>query len=164
MILDSYLSKSTTIGRGLAFVANSVYGLLTLLEGRGIILYRGTDTRQTTYEKCKTKKGRVLFYPEGTRQKYTSLAGVDELKSYLKFGLLKSIYEDGANPVQLLISNNKELALNEKKFTVAFNVEINTRLSKPIHPADFATEGEFFDEIARVWYDCYVSTHTKKNE
>jgi hypothetical protein len=162
--LDSYLSQSTTIGRGMAFVANLVYGLLCLMEGRGIVLYRGTDTRQTTYAKCKTRGGRVLFYPEGTRQKYTTLASADELKGYLKFGLLKSIYEDGVNPVQIQISNNKDVALSEKRMSLAFNVEINTRLSKPIHPADFSTDEEFFDEIARVWYDCYTSTHEKKNE
>jgi 1-acyl-sn-glycerol-3-phosphate acyltransferase len=166
--IDPYLSKSAIVARGMAHMANMGYGLLSLMEGRGIILYRGTDTRQTTYAKCKTHFStngrRVLFYPEGTRLSYTSLSSADELKGHLKFGLLKSIYEDGQNPVQIQISNNKELALNEKKLSFAFNVEINTRLSKPIHPADFATDEEFFNEIARVWYDCYVSTHEKKNE
>jgi hypothetical protein len=161
MFIDTPLVKASVVGRGMVYIANAFYGILFLIEGRGIILYRGTDTRETTYAKCKRKGGRIIFYPEGTRNSYTSLRDVAELKTYLKYGLLKSIYEDGIYPVQIQISNNKELALNEKKFTIGYNLEMNTRLSKPIHPADFATSQEFFDEIARVWYDCYVSTHTK---
>ncbi len=100
-----------------------------------------------------------MFYPEGTRNNYTSLSSRDELKSYIKFGLLKSIYQDKRYPVQLLISNNKEIAFNEKKFIASYGVQINTKISAAIHPKDFATEVEFFDEIIRVWYDCYVETH-----
>ncbi len=162
-LVDSSLSKASIIGRGMAFIANTVYGLLTIIEGRVIIIHRGSDTRETIYAKCKRKGGRIIFYPEGTRNSYTSLRDVAELKTYLKYGLLKSIYEDGIYPVQIQITNNKEHALNEKKFTIKYDVEMNTRLSKPIHPRDYATAEAFFDEIAHVWYDCYVSTHMKKH-
>ena len=58
-----------------------------------------------------------------------------------------------------MISNNKEIAFNEKTVTANYGVKINTKISKAIHPKDYATEYEFFDEIVRVWFDCYVETH-----
>jgi hypothetical protein len=102
-----------------------------------------------------------MFCPEGTRKNYTSLSSHEELRSHIKFGLLKSIYEDKRFPVQLLISNNKEIAFNEKKLTATYGVEIHTKISFAIHPKDYATEVDFLDEIVRVWFDCYVETHSR---
>lgn len=165
-ILDGYISKATGISRYLVILGAPFVFLITSLDNRVIFINRGKDKRDCIYQRClshlnQTKNKRVLFYPEGTRNKYTTLSSREELKTYIKFGLLKSIYEDKQYPVQLIISNNKEHAFNEKKMSVKYGVEIHTRISEAIHPKDFASESEFFDEIVRVWFDCYVETHSR---
>lgn len=163
-MIDSYVGNTTTIARNLTILGAPFIVLLAYIDNRGIFINRNKDKRQYVYNRCIShinthKNKRIMFYPEGTRNSYTSLKSCDELKSYIKFGLLKSIYEDKQYPVQLMISNNKELAFNEKKLHASRGVKINTIISKPIHPNDFTTETEFFDEIVRVWFDCYIATH-----
>lgn len=164
-IIDGYLSEATAIARYLVIIACPFILLLSYIDNRIILINRGKDNRHDVYKRCvshinKYKNKRILFYPEGTRNNYTSLSSREELKSYIKFGLLKSIYEDKQYPVQLMISNNKEIAFNEKKLSAKYGVKINTKISKAIHPKDYSTDVEFFDEIVRVWFDCYVEMHT----
>jgi 1-acyl-sn-glycerol-3-phosphate acyltransferase len=161
--LDAYVGKATVVGRYITILISPIFVLCMYLEKDAILIHRGKDKRDTVFAKCadhiQRYNKRILFYPEGTRNSYPLLGSEDELRKYVKFGLLKSIYQDKQYPVQLQISNNKEKAFNEKKMTVGFGVPINTRISKPIHPKDFSTETEFFNEIIRVWYDCYKTTH-----
>ena len=164
-MIDPYVGETTTINRGLVILGAPFAVLLTYIDNRIILINRSKDKRDNVYSRCvshinKYKHKRIMFYPEGTRNNYTTLSSREELKSYIKFGLLKSIYEDKRYPVQLLISNNKEKAFNEKKFSANYGVNIHTKISNAIHPKDYATEVEFFDEIVRVWYDCYVETHS----
>jgi len=168
-IFDPYMAKATVLGRGLAQFMSFGHYFLRAFDNRTLSMRRGKDTRQTifasfvkhmnSYDSEYTK--RILFFPEGTRQKYKTLNSTDEVKSYLKYGLLKEIYLDKRYPVQLMISSNKELIGSEYTLSVNFGVKVNVRFSKPIHPAKFATEQEFYDEIANVWLDCYQTTHKK---
>lgn len=165
IFIDAYVSKSVMMGRYLIIFAFPFICLLSYIDNRIIFINRGKHSRNDVYQRCishinQYQSKRILFYPEGTRNNYTSLSSREELKSYIKFGLLKSIYEDKRYPVQLLISNNKEHAFNEKKLFAKYGVKINTKISKVIHPKDYATEVEFFDEIVNVWFDCYVETHS----
>ena len=50
-------------------------------------------------------------------------------------------------PVQLDISSNKELALNEKKIKAKYGVTINTIISSPIYPVNYNTFELFIDEL-----------------
>jgi hypothetical protein len=77
--------------------------------------------------------------------------------------MLKSIYEDNDLPVQIQISSNKEYVFDEKKMHIKYYVDVHTHRSKSIYPKDFATEQAFYDEIARVWYDCWVIAHRDKD-
>jgi 1-acyl-sn-glycerol-3-phosphate acyltransferase len=165
VFLDGYISEATGISRYLVILGAPFVILLAYIDNRIVFINRGKDKRDGVYQRCisqlnQCQNKRILFYPEGTRNSYITLSSREELKSYIKFGLLKSIYEDKQYPVQLLISNNKEKAFNEKKLAVNYGVEIHTKLSEAIHPNDYATEIEFFDEIVRVWFDCYVETHS----
>jgi hypothetical protein len=161
--LDCYITKSTGIGRGLAYIATSMLALLIYLDGRGIVIHRGKDGRAEIYRRMlshiQTQNKRICFWPEGTRLSYTTLSTKDDVRSYLKYGLLKEIYLDKQFPVQLCISSNKELALNEKRLVAKRGVPITTIISKPIHPRNFATENEFYDEIAAVWLDCWEQAY-----
>jgi 1-acyl-sn-glycerol-3-phosphate acyltransferase len=165
VLFDGYVGAATGISRRLVILGAPFICLLAYIDNRVIFINRGKDKRDTVYQLCVSHinqypNQRILFYPEGTRNKYTNLSSPEELKSYIKFGLLKSIYEDKQYPVQLLISNNKEIAFNEKKLSAKYGVKINTKISQAIHPKDYSTEVEFFDEIVRVWFDCYVETHS----
>jgi hypothetical protein len=163
--IDSYTAKASILGRKLAFCA--VFGVTSInhLSNRNVMFTRGKDTRRDIYDKCvkhiqKSDYKRVVFFPEGTRMTYTTLNSVDEVKSYLKYGLLKEIYYDKRFPVQIMISNNKEIVFNEKTMTINYGVQVNTHISKPIWPKDFQTETEFFDAIANQWYESWKKTHT----
>jgi 1-acyl-sn-glycerol-3-phosphate acyltransferase len=165
--IDMFVSNTVMISRGLTILVAPFMQLLAYADNRTIVINRGKDNRHNVYSRCVShinhyEYKRIIFYPEGTRNTYTSLSSREELKSYIKFGLLKSIYEDKRYPVQLLISNNKELAFNEKKLTANYGVNIHTKISPAIHPKDFTTETEFFDEIVRVWFDCYQETHKRE--
>ena len=167
-IIDPYVAEASILGRFYAHFMSFGHYILRVLDHRNLVMRRGKDTRTTIFQKFITHMNsydspyskRILFFPEGTRQNYTSLKTTDEVKSYLKYGLLKEIYLNKEYPVQIMISNNKELVCSERNFCVNFGVKVNTRFSKPIHPNKFATEQEFYDEIANVWLDCYRTTHT----
>ena len=147
---DNYFMNSTPLGRNLAFWAMAFWGLLHYKENRIIAFRRKGANRKKIYQLCKkhlTSKSnfseRVLFYPEGTRMKYTILKSANELKEKIKVGLLKEIYEQKEYPVQLFISSNKELALNEKELNFTRGVNINSAMSKGIHPKNFDTFDKF---------------------
>jgi 1-acyl-sn-glycerol-3-phosphate acyltransferase len=164
-MFDVYIGETVTLCRGLVILGAPFIVLLSYIDNRVILINRDKDKRNGVYQRCilhinQHQTKRVMFYPEGTRNNYTSLSSCEELKSYIKFGLLKTIYEDKRYPVQLLISNNKELAFNEKKLFAKYGVKIHTKISKAIHPKDYATEVEFFDDIVNIWFDCYVETHS----
>jgi hypothetical protein len=164
--LDPLLANSSVVGRIEAFCAVWFGACLYYADSRTISFRRGVDYRQAIFTKMKrhmnrSKFKRILLFPEGTRMKYTHLASVDEVKTYLKYGMLKCIYDDKQFPVQLQISSNKELVVDEKRLCINSGVPVCTHRSKSIHPNDFATEQEFYDEIANVWYECWKITHLK---
>ncbi len=160
-VLDCYITKSSSIGRGLAYVASSMMACLIWLDGRGIIIHRGKDKRGEIYQRMLAHPGkRICFWPEGTRLSYTTLTSKDEVRTYLKYGLLKEIYFGKQWPVQLCISSNKEVAFSEKRLIAKRGVPIRTVISKPIHPRDFASEELFYDEIASVWLDCWNDAYS----
>jgi 1-acyl-sn-glycerol-3-phosphate acyltransferase len=135
---DVYVSQSVIVGRRLVVVASPFVSLLAYIDNRLILINRGKDTRHDIFKRCvshinRYQNKRILFYPEGTRNTYATLRSHEELKSYIRFGQLKSIYEDCRFPVQLLISSNKEHAYNEKKLHVKYGAKINTKISKVIY-------------------------------
>lgn len=166
-VLDCFVMKSTGIGRGMAYIASSCMTLLILFEQRGIIMHRGVDKRDGIYSRIvshieNTNHKRICFWPEGTRNIYTTLSSPEEVGTYLKYGLLKSIYNDKRYPVQLCISSNKELAFNEKKLHAERGITIRTVISKPIHPIDYNTDIAFYNAIQCEWFDCWVAVHITK--
>jgi hypothetical protein len=168
--LDPYVAKSCVVGRRMAFVAMNFATCLGLFDGIIISFVRGKETREQLFSRIKSHiehndtTQRALFFPEGTRMKYTHLASADELKTYLKYGMLKCIYEDKKYPVQLQISNNKDTVCDEKKWILNHGIPVHTHRSKSIHPKDFKTDTEFYDEIAKVWYECYTLTHADNDK
>lgn len=161
---DPYVTKSAGIGRRAAFRVCTVAYLLGKMENRSISFSRGETSSHQLMDLIRSffnekNVKRILFYPEGTRRKYKALSSPADIKSKLRVGLLKRIYENGDLPVQLCISSNKEKVFNEKKLHMKRNVKVNTMISRPIHPKNHGSLESFLDEISRVWYRCYVDTH-----
>jgi len=166
--IDPYLARTIVISRRLAYIVFIFMHILYEINYGMIMLIRGKHTRQQIYEKIKNKmkikSGKVLFYPEGSRLRYTTLNSSDDVKTYLKYGILKEIYYDKDNfPVQLQISSNKELVIDERIFKIRNNIVVKTHITKPIYPADFQTEQEFYDFIAKEWYNAWKITHNDVN-
>jgi hypothetical protein len=162
--LDQYIANASILGRRLAFYSVWCLTLFCRSDNRCVAFIRGKDSRRNIYEKCvkhiqTSDYKRIVVFPEGTRLTYTTLNSVDEVKKYLKHGLLKEIYIDKRFPVQIMISSNKEVVFNEKKMTINYGVNVKTHISKPIWPTDFSTETEFFDAIACQWYESWKKTH-----
>jgi hypothetical protein len=161
--LDPVIADSAIIGRRMAFIPMFWSTLLGYTEHRIFSFVRGKENRQELFQRVKkhlTLRSRILFFPEGTRMKYTHLSSGDELKTYLKYGLLKEIYYDKTYPVQIQISSNKELVINEKKLHIQYGVPVRTHRTKAIYPKDYESEQEFYDAIAVEWYNAWVTTHT----
>jgi 1-acyl-sn-glycerol-3-phosphate acyltransferase len=164
--IDPYYTKSTGLGRVMAFMAVFPNSILGYLDNRIIYFRRGKYTGEMLFKMCldhmKTDglfTKRILFYPEGTRKKYLFLKDEQELISHLKHGLLKRVYNLKKYPVQLFISSNKEIVMNEKNLSANYGVEVNSSFSIPIFPEKFKTYQEFVDEIAKKWLICYRETH-----
>jgi len=156
--LDPYITHSTVIGRILAFVSVSFLAIIGILEKKTIIFNRNKTNSQSLLSVCKKHfnsnslyKDRILFYPEGTRKDYKYLKNTNQIKKLLRYGLLKRIYEDKSLPIQLVLSNNKELIINEKKFIINKNLCLKTIILEPIYPEDYETFEEFIDILAKQW-------------
>lgn len=159
-IIDSYVCRNIIISRHMATLALLPICILYQLDGRHISINRNRsrqDTFMRIIDYMKTHQGPVLFYPEGTRRRYSHLSSLDECKQYMKPGLIKSIYEHKKLPVQLLISNNKEFVFNETTMTVNHGVTITSWFSQPIYPEDYTTFDDFYREICEQWFTNWLS-------
>ena len=160
--IDPLLADSAIIGRRLACIIMFWNVMIGYADNRIFSFVRGKETRSELFHRIKKHfalRNRILFFPEGTRLKYTNLSSKEELKSYLKYGILKEIYYDKAYPVQIQISSNKELVINEHKLYVNYGDNVKTHRTRAIYPTNYDTENDFYDAIATEWYDAWVKTH-----
>ena len=165
--LDPVCTRSSIIGRYKPFFCMPILSFLGVLDNRLIAFKRGETSKEQIMNKINkhfNKKGlfsqRVLFYPEGTRKKYKKLESPEDFKNnHLKFGLLKSIYEDKKYPVQIFMSSNKEKVIDEKKFKLSLNQTIISKTCEPIYPENFETFNDFIDNICNIWYETYNEVH-----
>ena len=155
---DIYISQSPILGRRLAFLVFLFQSIFLHLEYGTVVINRGKDRAESIFKKMLQYK-RVLFFPEGTRMRYTSLNSPEEVKQILKYGILKQIYKHKQLPVQIQITSNKEKVIDELKMKITKGVNLKTFVTDPIYPADYETEQDFYDEIAKKWYEAWVYTH-----
>jgi hypothetical protein len=59
-------------------------------------------------------------------------------------------------PVQLQISGNKELVIDERKFIINKGITVKSFISEPIYPENYNSEQEFYDAIAQKWYNSWI--------
>ena len=74
----------------------------------------------------------------------------DNVINFLKKGALIYSYENKI-PIQLIISKNKEIAVNEKKFSAKFGTPIITYYSKPIIPDQYYDLDEYIKDVTNCW-------------
>ena len=163
--IDNYTMESSPLGRYLAWIMMGFWTVNVMIDNRSIMFARGKANRKYIYDLCRKnmdKKGyynkRTLIYPEGTRLNYKILESKEDIKSKLKIGLIKEIYQRNELPIQLIITSNKENVLNEKKLTFNRNVTIKSAISTSIHPKDFDFN-DFVDKICQEWFDLWKLTH-----
>ena len=107
----------------------------------------------------KTQPSNVLFYPEGTRMQHLTLASVDDAIATLKPGLLWLIYSKQQYPVQVLVSSNKERALNECAWSIRLGVTIHTYVGRVLHPRDIESFDGFMHAIASQWHEAWNAVY-----
>jgi len=154
-IVDTYLTQCAFVCRRLAFLIVIFANIYHYIENGSIIINRKKDSRNSIFHKM-LKYDKVLFWPEGTRLRYTILNSPEDIKKYLRYGLLKEIYYHKVLPVQLQISSNKELVIDERIFKINKGITVKTHISKPIYPENYNTEQEFYDAIAEKWYNSWI--------
>lgn len=153
------------MGRYMAFFA--VFWL-TVLQSMSanypIMVSRDWETRQQIFLKMKqylqtvTDKtmSRIVVYIEGTRRRHLTIDSPSEARSYFKFGVLRSIFEDDDNlPCQVMISSNKEMVFDEKMLSIQYGVGVKTSVGVPIYPKDYQTFDDFVDAVAVEWHRCW---------
>jgi len=165
-IFDPYIGKSAVIGRYKAVLSTFFLSLLGIIErrvipmqrsfGRTYIFEYAKKTIEYSYpNKVDSFNKRITFYPEGARLNHMKINSIDDVKSMLKYGLIKSIYEYNKKPVQIIITKNKEKVYNEFTFDVNFEVELPVYVSEEINPSDFNSSEDFYNHICKLWFDIF---------
>lgn len=85
----------------------------------------------------------IMIYPEGSRFPETNV-------NPIKKGALIYSFEKRV-PVQIIVSRNKEVFIDEKKLRVQSLVIIRTYYSDSIDPMRFETLEKYIDHLSRVW-------------
>lgn len=167
-VVDNHITRAMVISRMSVQYAMLLAGALQVYEQRAIRFHRGQTRKEDLYDRVSTQMRRhpstrsncVLLYPEGTRRRHARLSTVDECKATLKPGLLWMVYQKGQYPVQVVISSNKDRALDERAWTIRLGVAIRTYAGTILHPKDFASFDEFMDAIATQWLEAWKATHS----
>jgi hypothetical protein len=158
--LDPYLNKCLVIARGLALMVAGLYGLLGIISNRVIYINRGKDNRFKVYSKIKVPL--FMYYPEGTRCLHLELPNsYNDIQ--LKYGLLKSIYEN-KRVLQITISKNKELVINEKKMKIQFGITVYNIVGNKILAEKYDTFDKYIDKIKLEWFKLWHELYNKHSD
>ena len=147
---DSFITDATLLARsnvkyyhGLYYFIQKMYDMIYLFDNKNTNRHQVYNEINRHME--KTGKN-IIYYPEGTRVR-TSYNNVDELKQKIKYGLLKSIYENKKYKVQLFLSTNKNGPFNGLK------EKITSKYSKPFDSNDYSSFKAFTDDILSNWFE-----------
>lgn len=97
----------------------------------------------------KNKK-KVIFYPEGTRNKTNNVIP-------LKYGGLNLIFNMGYS-LQIINVKNKDKILNEKKMHINYNITCDIVASDTIHASNYNSFEEFYTAVCVKWEECFYRT------
>ena len=100
----------------------------------------------------KNKK-KVIFYPEGTRNKTNNIIP-------LKKGGLNLIYDMGYS-VQIINVKNKDKVLDEKKMQLNENIICDIVTSTIIHSREYTNFDDFYADVCKKWEECFYRTSGK---
>ena len=147
---DSFITDATLLARsnvkyyhGLYYVIQKMYNMIYLFDNQNTDRHQIYNEIDNHIE--KTGKN-IIYYPEGTRirKQYNN---IDELKGKIKYGLLKSIYENKKYKVQLFLSINKNAPFNGVK------EKIISKYSKPFDSNDYDSFKTYSDDILSNWFE-----------
>ena len=156
-LYDSHVTNSILIADSKIKWYHGLYYYLQYLSGQVFDFDKTNTTRHKVYagmSNLYNNKGnkipRMLFYPEGTRKNIDYKSSYD-LSLNIKYGLLKSIYENKEYPVQLFISKNKEHSFINNSFDANYIYSI---YSNRVNPDNYKTFELFIEKITSEWLSC----------
>ena len=161
LFLDVYLTQGDYVGRLLAVAIVTIWGIQSIVENRCILLQRGKDNRNTLWEKISKHK-LIIYWAEGTRCSHTTLP-VNYKDVELKYGLLKSIYEN-KKPIQIYISSGKENVVNEKRFHLGFGETVTYMIGEPFESSNYETFDAFIDKVKLEWHTLWNHVYNYNND
>jgi len=161
LFLDKYLTQGTVIARKMVLFVIGIMGLFSVFEDRTIFINRKKDDRNTIWKKMEKHK-LILFYPEGTRCSHLTLP-VDYREIEMRFGLLKSVYENGLE-VQVYISAGKEDVVNEKKLRMGFGKTVVYMVGEPLQSKEYDTFEKFIDAVKLEWHTLWNHVYSSSHE
>ena len=97
----------------------------------------------------KNKK-KVIFYPEGTRNKTNNIIP-------LKYGGLNVIFNMGYS-VQIINVKNKDKVFDESKMHFNDNITCDISVSDTIHACNYNSFDEFYAAVCVKWEECFYRT------
>lgn len=158
-LFDSYITNSILLGKNSVKYYHGFFYFLQIINNDILLFDKYNTNRHKLYTIIKkymkiNNRERLIFYPEGTRVKM-KYKNQDEILNKIKYGLLKSLFEND-DVIYLLISINKEFPFNFK------NMKIYSKLSEPIDPKKFITFEEFYSHITKLWIE-YLTELRKYN-
>lgn len=159
-IYDTYITDSYDISHVRALLLFPTI-LLGYCSSNVFLFNRNNCNRKNLHKKILKKIGNnrtALFYPESFFKKYNEKITVDILRDNLKYGLLKNVYEEKNNPIQIFITINKGKVMGALDFDfcdVNFNKVVFSKFSNPIYPKDYETFELFIDKIINEWIKIY---------
>lgn len=156
-LYDSHVTDSILIADSKIKWYHGLYYYLQHFSGQ-VFVFDKTDTTRhkvysgmtSLYKKKENKISRMLFYPEGTRKNIDYKTSHD-LRLHIKYGLLKSIYENKEYPVQMFISINKEHSFVNKSFGLNYIYSI---YGNKINPKNFESFELFIEKVTSEWIKC----------
>lgn len=108
------------------------------------------DHLKLGFENIIHKNKKVIFYPEGTRNKTNNIIP-------LKYGGLKLIFNMGYS-VQIINVKNKDKVFDESKMHVNYNVMCDIVVSDTIHAFNYSSFEAFYADVCVKWEECFYRT------
>jgi 1-acyl-sn-glycerol-3-phosphate acyltransferase len=150
--LDGYLTNgSCYIARMMVMFAIPFSCLFSYFHN-GIIFIatKRKNTKQDLISKMKKRivKNSIVLYPEGKRNLSGKIIPI-------KLTAVEFAYENQI-PVQLVISSNKDVSFNEKKWKINKNVPILVYYSKVFNSINYKSYDDYSNEILKEWNRIYT--------
>ena len=154
-VIDPTMAFAPVVARAAAIAATMFAGLIGLICGKVVMIFRGKTSRQQPREKCDKLK-RYMVYPEGTRR--ASMKDADQ-PGALRPGGLKNVYESG-HAAHIVVTVNKEFIWDERRGRVSCRTTLyRARHPTPVYPEAHPTFDSFVAAVEEAWKSTWARAY-----